>query len=437
MFSWRWDRRSFFGLAALAAAGCRTTTLREGSTASPGPAAGGWEAFRDEFSLARDRIHLAGLLFASYPRAVREAIESHRQRLDVDPVETLEYDFETGEYTHATLDAAARYLEVARDEIALTDSTTSGLALVIGGLTLRPTEEILTTRHDHWVMHESLRLLAERSGAVVHTVPLYDRPAEASPAAMTQAIERALTPATRVVAITWVHSSTGVKTPVRAISEVVAKANASRSPEQRALLCVDGVHGFGVENATMPDLGCDVFVAGCHKWIFGPHGTGIVWARPDAWARIRPVAMPFHMGYVMAREYGLGNEPQADGPTRTPGGFRAFEHRWALAEAFNLHLRLGKADVEARIHELAQQCKRGLAKLPKVTLHTPMDPSCSAGVVCFEVAGLEPDAVVARLKAEHIVASAAPYRPSYARFTPGLTNSPDEIDRAVGQVARL
>jgi selenocysteine lyase/cysteine desulfurase len=56
-------------------------------------------------------------------------------------------------------------------------------------------------------------------------------------------------------------------------------------PEDRVFLCVDGVHGFGVEAATPAALGCDSLVAGCHKWLFGPRGTGLIWGRSDAWVR--------------------------------------------------------------------------------------------------------------------------------------------------------
>ena len=59
------------------------------------------------------------------------------------------------------------------------------------------------------------------------------------------------------------------------------------------------------------------------------------------------------------------------GEHMSPGGFHSFEHRWALPEAFNLHLQLGKDKVQARIHQLNQQTKQGLAKMPHVTLYTP------------------------------------------------------------------
>jgi selenocysteine lyase/cysteine desulfurase len=434
-------RRSVLGLAsslaaaALAACAPRRSALPETSSAqATGDAR--WTSLRGTFPLAKDRVHLASLLLASNPAPVREAVDRFRAALDADPVGVLEHDFTSGEYTNATLDAAARYIGGSRDEIALTDSTTSGIALVYGGLRLGAGDEVLTTKHDHWVTHESLRLAAERTGAEIRTVPLYDEGAEAKTDRMVRAIQEALTPATRAVAITWVHSSTGVKTPVRAIADAIAKANATRGPADKILLCVDGVHGFGIENASMSDLGCDFFMAGCHKWIFGPRGTGIVWGRRDAWQRLAPQACPFHLEYVMTREYG-GAVPKPNGAIMTPGGFRAFEHRWALRAAFELHLGLGKANVESRIHELSTRCKAGLAAIPRVTVHTPRDTTLSSGIVCFEVQGREPDAVVARLLKAGIIASTTPYQPSYVRFSPALVNTPEEIDRAIAAVRAL
>jgi selenocysteine lyase/cysteine desulfurase len=368
---------------------------------------------------------------------VRESVERHRRSLDEDPVGTLEHEFKSSEKTNATLDAAARYMGVSRDDIALTDSTTSGLSVVYLGLALQSGDEILTTKHDHFATHESLRLTADRTGAVVKTVPLYDEAREATSAAMVSALEEGLTKATRVVAVTWVHSCTGVKTPVKEFAAVVARANASRSPAEAILLCVDGVHGFGIEDVPIVDLGCDVFVAGCHKWIFGPRGTGLVWAKKEAWGRMRPVACPFDFPYVMAREFGHGQPSPPSARTMTPGGFRSFENRWALKDAFDYHLAIGKAPIQERIHELATRTKKGLATMKHVTLHTPLDPALSSSVVTFEVAGIKPDDVVDRLAASKIVATTTPYDPSYARFTPGITNTEEEIDRALDAVAHL
>jgi isopenicillin-N epimerase len=121
----------------------------------------------------------------------------------------------------------------------------------------------------------------------------------------------------------------------------------------------------------------------------------------------------------------------------TPGGFHSFEHRWALGSAFRFHERVGKARVEARIHSLARQFKEGLAAIPRVRLVTPRSDAVAAGLVCFDVAGLPPRAVVSRLRANRIVATETPYNPSYARVGPGMPNTPTDVRRALAAIRAL
>lgn len=400
------------------------------ASAAPGDL---WSQLRADFELAADWIHLAGFLLASHPRPVREAIERHRRALDENPAAYVEAQA----FDHAPILApAAAYLGVRPEEIALTDSTTMGLALLYSGLPLSAEDEVLTTSHDHYSTHESLRLAALRTRATLRKVPLYERASAATVASMAGAVERAITSRTRVVAITWVHSSTGVKTPVREIAAAISEANQSRPAGRRILLCVDGVHGLGVEDVTLADLGCDFFVAGTHKWMFGPRGTGIIWGRAELWPLLTPIIPHFGAAAYGAWMKGA-DPPPTTADMMTPGGFHSFEHRWALGEAFELHRGIGKPRVAARIHELNRQCKEGLAGMKHVTLHTPLGEDVSSGIITFEVAGLEPKAVVARLHQRHIVASTTPYATSYARLAPGLINSPAEIDRALAEIRAL
>jgi isopenicillin-N epimerase len=378
-----------------------------------------WDAVRRQFRLAAGWTHLGGLLLASHPTPVRRAIETHRRGLDANPVQYLHG--RGPQLEAAVLRQAAAYLGAAPSDVALTDSTTMGLGLLYNGIDLRAGQEALTTRHDFFATHEALRLKAERTGATVRMISLYDRPEAASPDRIVGAIASAVRPSTRVVALTWVHSSTGVKLPIRRIADALAEVNRRRGPDNRVLLCVDGVHGLGVENVTMPGLGCDFFVAGCHKWLFGPRGTGIVWGRPDAWPAVRHTIPTFS---------GTGTPAAAN----TPGGFHSFEHRWALAQAFALHRQIGKARIEARVHALAGRLKAGLAALPHVRLSTPRSDELSSGIVCFDVAGLSPPAVVDRLHARRIVATVAPYTPSHARLAPGLVNTTRDVDRALAAI---
>lgn len=269
-------------------------------------------------------------------------------------------------------------------------------------------------------------------------IRLYERIDTVTAAEVVERAARAIGPSTRVLAVTWVHSSTGLKTPIRGIAGAVATANADRDVTARVLLCVDGVHGFGVEAEGMAELGCDFFAAGGHKWLFGPRGTGILWGHPAAWARTLPT-IPSFMDAGLWRAWFRGEAPE--GPTTgrrmSPGGFKPFEHQWAMAEAFRFHLAIGKARVAARTHELARRLKQGLAEMPHVELVTPMADELSSGIVCFDVDGLDAAETVRRLRERGIVATVTPYATRHARLAPSIRNSVDDIDAALVAVRAI
>lgn len=381
-----------------------------------------WRSVRRQFNLDPGYIHLGTLLLASHPQPVRSAIDRHRRGLDRHPVHYLyhnRWDFEA-----AVLSAASEYLGVDASEIALTDSTTMGLGILYGGIRLRADQEAIATVHSHYSTRESIRLRSLRTGARRREIRLFDDPKTASVDEIIASVRTAISPATRVLAVTWVHSSTGFKVPIRAIADFLRDVNRHRGPDDRVLLCVDGVHGFGIEDVTMADLGCDFFVAGCHKWLFGPRGTGIVWGRNDVWKETEPTIPTFSGHSTPSREL-------------TPGGFHSFEHRWALAEAFEFHTHLGKDRIAARTHELARALKEELSKIPGVRLYTPMSDELSAGLVCFEMPNMSSDDAAETLWERKIVASVAPYENRYLRFAPGITNSHRDLDRALRVVRDL
>jgi isopenicillin-N epimerase len=427
--------RSGLVVAGAGAGGYLAAQELTGEPEAPEAQAGSTD-IRAEFALEPGYVHLTAFLLAPHPRPVREAIERHRRALDANP---KVYLFERElELESRVLAAAAAYLGAAPEDIALTDSTTMGLGLAYGTLRLRPGQEVVTTAHDHYATHESLRLRAERTGATVRRIALYRDIAAVTVDEIVDSVRRAVRRRTRVVAVTWVHSSTGLKLPIRAIADELAAINANRDDRDRVLLCVDGVHGLGVEDVAVAELGCDVFCAGCHKWLFGPRGTGIVWARPRGWSELTAVIPTFDgRGYVAWLE---DREP-ADLPPAaalTPGGFHSFEHRWALADAFELQARIGRSRAAAHVQRLAAALKDGLAGIRGVNLITPSSADLSAGLVCFELRGRDPREVVDRLQHEHrVIASVTPYATEYVRLGPSLVNTDEDVDKALRAVRAL
>ncbi len=428
----RLHRREFFAISGGAVAWAAARSAQAGKKPVPGDA---FAAFRASLDLDPAYVHMAGLLLASHPRPLRDAIEGFRRELDRNPVGAYHEHHETR--SQAARQAAARYVGGQPDEIALTDSTTMGLGIVYGGFQFAPGDDILTTTEDHYSTHEALRFRTLRGDVTMRKVTTWKDPARATEAEIVGRLSQAILPNTRLLALTWVHTKTGVKMPIQAIAAMVAQKNKGRSEKQQIIFSVDGVHGFGVENLKAAQLGCDVFTAGCHKWLFGPRGTGIVWAKPATWNLTGRTIPAFEGPAYGSWLRGIDAPSTPGGIMMTPGGFHSFEHRWALPVAFENHEKLGGDRIQAHIHGLSTQVKQGLKGMKHVTLHTPMSPKLSSGVVCFEVSGMQPEAVIERLLQKKIIGSTTPYTPTYARLTPGLINTAADVDAALAAVRDL
>jgi selenocysteine lyase/cysteine desulfurase len=345
----------------------------------------------------------AAFVLSPHTKYLDAAIAGHREHLGRDTEDALLTRLDSEQ---AARDAAAAFAGGDPSQYALTDSTTMGIATMYGGLTLREGDEVLTTTHDFFATEDALRLLELRTGAMITRVDLYDDPAAATVDDMTKRLLAAVTPKTRLVALTWVHSSTGVRVPVQEIAAGL---------RDDVILCVDGVHGFAAVDVDLPDLGCDFLASGTHKWLFGPRGTGILWG--SDWEQLTEL-IPSFSG--------------PDGPARlTAGGYHAFEHQWAVKDAFEFQQSIGRTRVVDRTVEQASQLKDGLSGIDGLTLVTPTDPAVSAGIVCVDVAGMPPPDAVQELRARGVVASATPYQRSYLRLGPSIDTSPDQVDQAI------
>jgi selenocysteine lyase/cysteine desulfurase len=379
-------------------------------------------------SMSTRPINFAAMALASMPAEVKIAVDKHRAELDHAPYQTQldQLHRQEGEVCQAVSD----YFAVPKDNIALTTGTTLGLSLLYAGLQIRPDQEILTTEHEFSRTLTTLDWRRERDGVRNRRLKLMPNPAAVTKDTLLKELSSAVCSHTRVVALQWVYSSTGVKLPLAEIADWLnSKVNPGRAPEDRILLCIDGVHGFGVEDATFRQLGCDFFVSGCHKWAFGPRGTGIWCGASDAWLQYRQLVPTSSND----KKIGLRN---------SPGGVQAYEHIWALEEAFRLLIK-EKARIAKHVHGLTTDFKRELAKIRGISIITPMSVDYSAGIVCFDIEGLGTAQAVDKLLEKDIRASISsgdagrPPDLRHVRVSIAAFNTAAEVDECLRAVALL
>jgi isopenicillin-N epimerase len=312
----------------------------------------------------------------------------------------------------------ARMLRVSADEIAITRNTSEGSNIIVKGVDLKPGDEALITDHNHPSNNDSWRVRAKRDGFVVKSLPV-PIPAPSAEKLVTD-FERAITPRTRVIAITHVTSTTGIQYPAREIAALARR--------REIYVHLDGAQSFGALDVNLGDIGCDSYSASAHKWLMGPLEAGILWVRneriPQIWPSIVTAGWTDHLkGARKLEVFGQRDDPRVV----------------ALEAAVDFISLMGMPAVEARLQALATRAKVQLREIPSVELKTNLEPGLSGGVVKFRLKNVPTKQAYDTLWEKHRLAIAM--TPSGdaegLRFSPHVYNSPEEVDAAVAAVKEI
>ena len=314
----------------------------------------------------------------------------------------------------------AGLLSVTPDEIALTRNTSEGSNLVVRGLDLRAGDEVVITSHNHPSNNDSWKVRASRDG--IQVIPVEVPVPAASSEALVDSIRAAITSRTRVIAITHVTSTTGIRFPARQI--------AALARERGIWMHLDGAQSFGALDVNLGDIGCDSYAASAHKWSMGPLEAGLLYVRASRQKELWPsiVTAGWSNTLVGARKFEVFGQ-------RDDARLVSFE------SAIDFLSLLGMPKVEARLAQLTGRLKQQFATIEGAQVRTNVDPALSGGVVKVDLPKHDLKKVYDRLWNDHRVAIAmTPAGDSRGlRFSPHVYNTTAEIDRAVEalrQVAR-
>ncbi|MBN2509076.1 MAG: SufS family cysteine desulfurase [Spirochaetales bacterium] len=174
--------------------------------------------------------------------------------------------------------SAARFIGAAdHSEIIFTKGTTEAVNLAAwawGRKNLSPGDGILLTEMEHHSNLVPWQLLAQATGAHLHHIPVADN-GELDLKTLDDLLSRRI----RLTSFTWMSNVLGTVNPVR---QLCAKAH-----EAGSLVFVDGAQGIAHARADMQDFDCDFFAFSAHK-MFGPTGTGVLYARKTVLDRMEP-----------------------------------------------------------------------------------------------------------------------------------------------------
>ncbi len=307
--------------------------------------------------------------------------------------------------------AAARLLGADEDEVALTHGTTEGVNTVLHGLDWAPGDELITAELEHPALAQASTVLEQRRGVVVKRAAF---PADASSARMLAAVTDALTDRTRLVALSHVQYTCGLRMPAREIADAAHRSG--------ALVLYDGAQTGGHLRLDMREIGADFYAVSGQKWLLGPTGAGALFVRREEAERLRPLFSP-------SAERGRGRDLRPyEMTSHAPAALAGFAEGIAISEE------LGMAAIEERTHALGDRLREALTSIPGVRLTGPSAPETACGLVSIAVDGLEPAELVAHLWEHHRVVARTVNFPAAVRFSTAHFNDESDLERAVEAV---
>jgi len=331
-------------------------------------------------------VYLDSAASSQKPRSVVEAMARYYERSHANvhrSIHTL--GEEATELYEAARDRVQRFVNAAaREEIVFTRGTTDGIGIVAEavGRTLRPGDEILVTELEHHSNLVPWQVAVRDRGATVRAVPLVGEGV-----LDLDALDRLLSPRTRLVAVAHVSNVLGTIVPV---AEIVARAR-----RVGALTLVDGAQAVPHMPVDMSLIGCDFYVFSGHKML-GPTGIGVLYGRRPVLEALEPA----RGGSEMIKEVWVDHATWNDLPWRFEPGTPPIAEAVGLDAAIEYLEKLGMERVREHTHALAVQAATQLAAIPGVRVFGPRHER--GAVVAFSVEGLHPHDVAAALDAEGI-----------------------------------
>jgi cysteine desulfurase/selenocysteine lyase len=230
-------------------------------------------------------------------------------------------------------------------------------------------------------------------------------------------LEKAIDDDTRVVAISHVEWLTGARHDLRAVAEI--------AHDHAAYLVVDGIQAAGAVRVDVKGDDVDFYACGGYKWLLGCSGAGFLYAKRSLITELTPT----QWGYRAVEEH----DPEEPKLKETAKKFELGEPSYlsfvGTRAEVEMILRLGPANVEARVLKLSQRLFDGLTALGFEVV-SPEDRRLRSGIVSFRTRDTE--ATFRSLTEAGFLVS---LRPAGLRVSPDFYNTEEEVDRLLGLLA--
>ncbi len=382
---------------------------------------------RAETPSCADVLHFNNAGSSLMPQPVFEAV-SNALKLEYS-VGGYEAERLLGDELRAFYDEFAQLLNAEPDEIAFVENATRAWDMAFYGLPLKAGDRVVTHASEYASNYLALLQQAKRRGIVIDLVP-----SDAHGQIDLTALEAAIRPETKLIALTHVPTQGGLVNPAAEVGRIARRHDIT--------YLLDACQSVGQIDIDVKAIGCDILSGTGRKFLRGPRGTGFLYVRKAIAETIEP---PF-IDLLSA----TWTQPQS---YELAGGARRFENfesyvagRVGLAAAVRYARAIGLPAIEQRVSDLADSLRSQLGVVDGVSVHDLGQVKC--GIVTFQKAPLQAREIAERLREQKINVSVSilPYAQldlgqrglvALVRASVHYFNTDDEIERFVAAVRTM
>ncbi|MCK5820353.1 MAG: aminotransferase class V-fold PLP-dependent enzyme [Bacteroidales bacterium] len=370
--------RSFFikSIAALSAAGlsapgmtARSVGYNSVQDAFTGAGQEDWDYLRKHFSLPEDYRYFNTAGIGAVPISVREQVARYWDDTEIHPKPGHNH-----KAWQSVKLAVSDSIGGKPSNIALTNSATEGINIILNGFPWKAGDEIICSTHEHPALHAPLINISQQKGVKLRIF----EPDLVDGLNNISRIFNLASPKTRLIFVSIVTCTTGQRLP---IEEIVDEAH-----RRGILVAIDGAQCTGSRALDIADWDVDFYASGGQKWLLGPKRTGLLYLKEEHLDLIRPTTVGAYseQGYdVFKNEIAWASDAtRYEYATQNDSLFSG------LKKSISFLSELGFDNIRSHNEELAEKLYQGLSENEDVYLISPEQREFRTSIISFGLSSM-------------------------------------------------
>lgn len=286
-------------------------------------------------------------------------------------------------------EAFAKLLGTRAHEIAYVENATRAWDMAFYSLPLKEGDRVLTHASEYASNYLAFMQLEKRRGIDIDIAP-----SDGSGQVDVDALERTVTPRTKVVAITHVPSQGGLINPAADVGRVAR--------EHDLIYLLDACQSVGQLRVDASEIGCHLLSGTGRKFLRGPRGTGFLYVSDEILDRLDPPFIDLHSAeWTSAHRF-----EYAPGARRFENWESFVAGKIGLGVAVDYAMEIGLDAIEQRVSGLAESLRDQLSEIDGIEVRDQGEKR--SGIVTFTTEREAPRDLVARLRRQRINISSTP-----------------------------